>query len=278
MIDTEAREHHGRIWPSAQFVKQIAAPDDGLFVPPSVWSKCPELRRSSARFSGRCCILRRSSPHDLDKIISDMNATGYGLTFGLHTRIDSRVQDIVEQVHAGNVYVNRNQIGAVVGSQPFGGEGLSGTGPKAGGPAYPLRFAQSGDLEGPTVREMPGPTGETNRLRILPRPPFLCLGPGDEIARAQATAVRARGGRAEVVADITPEALTEREGIAGALWWGDKDTARAYGTALARRKGPILPLLTTEPRRFEVTHERHLCVDTTASGGNAELLAEASGA
>jgi RHH-type proline utilization regulon transcriptional repressor/proline dehydrogenase/delta 1-pyrroline-5-carboxylate dehydrogenase len=72
----------------------------------------------------------------LDEVVSDINARGYGLTFGLHTRIDDRVQQVVERIHAGNIYVNRNQIGAVVGSQPFGGEGLSGTGPKAGGPHY----------------------------------------------------------------------------------------------------------------------------------------------
>ena len=69
-----------------------------------------------------------------------INATGYGLTFGLHTRIDDRVQHIVDRVRAGNIYVNRNQISAVVGSQPFGGEGLSGTGPKAGGPHYVSRL------------------------------------------------------------------------------------------------------------------------------------------
>jgi len=65
---------------------------------------------------------------------------GYGLTFGLHTRIDARVEQVSSRVKAGNIYVNRNQIGAVVGSQPFGGEGLSGTGPKAGGPHYLYRF------------------------------------------------------------------------------------------------------------------------------------------
>jgi RHH-type proline utilization regulon transcriptional repressor/proline dehydrogenase/delta 1-pyrroline-5-carboxylate dehydrogenase len=67
-------------------------------------------------------------------VIDEINATGFGLTFGLHTRIDDRVQQVVDRIRAGNVYVNRNQIGAIVGSQPFGGEGLSGTGPKAGGP------------------------------------------------------------------------------------------------------------------------------------------------
>ncbi len=72
----------------------------------------------------------------IDGVVEAVNAKGYGLTFGLHTRVDARVQHIVDRVHCGNVYVNRNQIGAVVGSQPFGGEGLSGTGPKAGGPLY----------------------------------------------------------------------------------------------------------------------------------------------
>ncbi len=69
-----------------------------------------------------------------------INAQGYGLTLGIHTRIDSRAQEFAKQVHVGNVYINRNIIGAVVGSQPFGGEGQSGTGPKAGGPNYLMRF------------------------------------------------------------------------------------------------------------------------------------------
>ncbi|TIU76410.1 MAG: aldehyde dehydrogenase family protein, partial [Mesorhizobium sp.] len=77
---------------------------------------------------------------DIDAVIAGINRKGYGLTFGLHTRIEGRVQHFVDGIHAGNIYVNRNQIGAVVGSQPFGGEGLSGTGPKAGGPHYLRRF------------------------------------------------------------------------------------------------------------------------------------------
>jgi RHH-type proline utilization regulon transcriptional repressor/proline dehydrogenase/delta 1-pyrroline-5-carboxylate dehydrogenase len=78
---------------------------------------------------------------ELDKVIGQINATGYGLTLGIHSRIDDTVEYIAERAHVGNCYVNRNQIGAVVGVQPFGGEGLSGTGPKAGGPHYLLRFA-----------------------------------------------------------------------------------------------------------------------------------------
>ena len=91
---------------------------------------------------------------ELDAVIDAINATGYGLTFGLQTRIDDRVQHVTDRIEAGNMYVNRNQIGAIVGSQPFGGEGLSGTGPKAGGPHYLPRYTlaqapqQGGDWSG----------------------------------------------------------------------------------------------------------------------------------
>ena len=74
------------------------------------------------------------------RIVDAVNGTGYGLTMGVHTRIDSRARSITEHSGAGNIYINRNMIGAVVGVQPFGGRGLSGTGPKAGGPHYLPRF------------------------------------------------------------------------------------------------------------------------------------------
>jgi len=77
----------------------------------------------------------------LDQVVEAINATGFGLTFGIHSRIDSTIDYLRRRVHVGNTYVNRNMIGAVVGVQPFGGEGLSGTGPKAGGPRYLHRFA-----------------------------------------------------------------------------------------------------------------------------------------
>ena len=76
----------------------------------------------------------------LDMLLDDIAANGYGLTLGIHSRIDATVDRIVARLASGNVYVNRNMIGAVVGTQPFGGTGLSGTGPKAGGPNYLRRF------------------------------------------------------------------------------------------------------------------------------------------
>jgi RHH-type proline utilization regulon transcriptional repressor/proline dehydrogenase/delta 1-pyrroline-5-carboxylate dehydrogenase len=83
---------------------------------------------------------------DLETLVDAINGTGYGLTFGIHSRIDSTVRRVAARVSAGNVYVNRNIIGAVVGTQPFGGRGLSGTGPKAGGPHYLHRFAHERTL------------------------------------------------------------------------------------------------------------------------------------
>jgi RHH-type proline utilization regulon transcriptional repressor/proline dehydrogenase/delta 1-pyrroline-5-carboxylate dehydrogenase len=84
--------------------------------------------------------VRYSATH-LDQVVDAINATGFGLTLGLHTRIEATVAQVRARARVGNLYVNRNQIGAVVGVQPFGGEGLSGTGPKAGGPHYLHRFA-----------------------------------------------------------------------------------------------------------------------------------------
>ena len=77
----------------------------------------------------------------LDDVLTSIAASGYGLTLGIHTRIDDTAEAIVARLQVGNVYINRNMIGAVVGVQPFGGHGLSGTGPKAGGPHYLVRFA-----------------------------------------------------------------------------------------------------------------------------------------
>jgi RHH-type proline utilization regulon transcriptional repressor/proline dehydrogenase/delta 1-pyrroline-5-carboxylate dehydrogenase len=101
----------------------------------------------------------RYSRDSLDGLIDEINATGYGLTFGVHTRIDETVARVVNRINAGNIYVNRNMIGAVVGVQPFGGGGLSGTGPKAGGPLYLRRLLAVPPPTGPVARSADGPAG-----------------------------------------------------------------------------------------------------------------------
>ncbi len=207
-------------------------------------------------------------------------------------------------IQVGNTYVNRNQIGAVVGSQPFGGEGLSGTGPKAGGPEYLVRFTAGARPEGEVwergadearvqaalraarvprgavrVLDLPGPTGKSNRLSLFARAPVLCLGPGAGAAARQVAAVQAAGGVAVAVDGLLEaDALERLQGFSQALWWGDGAEARGYAQALARRVGPILPLVVEAPDAGRVLLERHVCIDTTASGGNAQLLAEVGGA
>lgn len=124
---------------------------------------------------------------------------------------------------------------------------------------------------------LPGPTGESNRLSTHPRPSLLCLGPGSATAKKQAEAVRAKGGTAvEAQGTIDPSSLIDGPGYGGVLWWGDDTTGRALAKALSARDGPIIPLICGAPDMSHVLLERHLCVDTTASGGNAALLGQTS--
>lgn len=237
---------------------------------------------------------------ELDAVFDAVNATGYGLTFGLYSRINKTIETAFDCVRAGNIYANRNQIGAIVGSQPFGGEGLSGTGPKAGGPNYLARFrrtpappatarwsgpadpdhlarditaAAAKSMDRPQRLRLPGPTGETNELALFPRAPLLCAGPGERAAQAQKRYVEQLGGRA-VITDgaLAAQDLKNLPAIGGLLWWGDEVEARRYAKALACIHGPIIPLITECPDTAHVMTERHLCIDTTAAGGNATLL------
>jgi RHH-type proline utilization regulon transcriptional repressor/proline dehydrogenase/delta 1-pyrroline-5-carboxylate dehydrogenase len=281
-----------------RLLHRLAVPNVGSFVAPSLIAVdgIGDLERE---IFGPVLHMATFRARDIDKVIAAVNATGYGLTFGLHTRIDDRVQKMADAVHAGNIYANRNQIGAIVGSQPFGGEGLSGTGPKAGGPNYLPRFtrrsaqtdrdesvgdadpgrvaaalAASGGRAAARSRLMPGPTGELNRLFAHPRPPLLCLGPGPDAVREQVAEVEGLGGRAVAVAErLAPEHLVTLPPFGAVIWWGDAETARAYARALAERDGPIIQLVTGRPDTGHAMFERHLCVDTTAAGGNASLLA-----
>ena len=133
-----AMETKGRL------IAKLDAPADGRFIAPHIF-RVSGIEEMEREIFGPVLHVATFGADDIDRVISAINRKGYGLTFGLHTRIEARVQHIVDGVHAGNIYVNRNQIGAVVGSQPFGGEGLSGTGPKAGGPHYLRRFRKSAE-------------------------------------------------------------------------------------------------------------------------------------
>ncbi len=291
-IDTyiETAKSQGRL------IKQLPCPKGGYFIPPTL-IRVTSIADMKREIFGPVLHIATFKASELDRVINGINATGYGLTFGLHTRIDDRVQYITERVNAGNIYVNRNQIGAVVGSQPFGGEGLSGTGPKAGGPAYLTRFLKhsapqntgnDGVLDVTKVQDLitkarvevelsasdlPGPTGESNRLTHQARRPVLCLGPSSKTAEQQAKSVQELGGIAVLANGLVPEALSTLTGFSAAVYWGE--ASRVYVQALAKRNGAILPLITGGVTIADTQLERHTCIDTTASGGNAALLAEA---
>jgi RHH-type proline utilization regulon transcriptional repressor/proline dehydrogenase/delta 1-pyrroline-5-carboxylate dehydrogenase len=116
-----------------------SAPRNGFYVAPHIFELASPSDLDREIFGPVLHVVRYKA-EELDRLLDALETGGYGLTLGVHSRIDATIEHIVERRLAGNCYVNRNMIGAVVGTQPFGGFGLSGTGPKAGGPHYLDRF------------------------------------------------------------------------------------------------------------------------------------------
>ena len=302
--------HVARADSENRLLKSLAVPETGYFVPPSVL-EIASIADLKEEIFGPVLHVATFEAEELDQVVADINATGYGLTFGLHTRIDDRVTHVTRGLNVGNIYVNRNQIGAVVGSQPFGGEGMSGTGPKAGGAAYVPRFTKPAtfNLSAPKMDEvdvtavqasidmltnqrrvidsydLPGPTGESNRITRLGRGVVLCLGPTLRAARDQARIANAAGcvpicvahgiGEDEGFAGfLSADSIERIQGISAVIYAGNDARRGDYRKALAAREGAIIPLLCETDLDARLTMERHVCIDTTAAGGNASLLAQ----
>jgi RHH-type proline utilization regulon transcriptional repressor/proline dehydrogenase/delta 1-pyrroline-5-carboxylate dehydrogenase len=147
VIDREAKkaldQHLKWLDKNAKRICRLDAPNEakhGTFVAPAMY-EIRSLKDLNRENFGPILHVVRFAAEDLCQIVDDINATGYGLTLGLQSRIDTTREFVEQRARVGNLYVNRNQIGAVIESQPFGGEGLSGTGPKAGGQHYVARFA-----------------------------------------------------------------------------------------------------------------------------------------
>jgi RHH-type transcriptional regulator, proline utilization regulon repressor / proline dehydrogenase / delta 1-pyrroline-5-carboxylate dehydrogenase len=143
VIDAEAKSrldaHIARMKREARVHYAGIAPD-GIFVAPHIF-ELNDAGQLTEEIFGPILHVVRYEAERLEDVLRSIEATGFGLTLGIHSRIDDMVETIVARLSTGNIYVNRNMIGAVVGVQPFGGHGLSGTGPKAGGPHYLARFA-----------------------------------------------------------------------------------------------------------------------------------------
>jgi RHH-type proline utilization regulon transcriptional repressor/proline dehydrogenase/delta 1-pyrroline-5-carboxylate dehydrogenase len=143
VIDTDAKQrletHIARMRREARVHFAGAAPG-GLYVAPHIF-ELPDADQLTEEVFGPVLHVVRYPADRLDRVLQSIEHSGYGLTLGIHSRIDDTIDAVIDRLSVGNVYVNRNMIGAVVGVQPFGGHGLSGTGPKAGGPHYLTRFA-----------------------------------------------------------------------------------------------------------------------------------------
>ena len=233
---------------------------------------------------------------ELPALIDRINATGYGLTHGLHTRIDETVALVLDRIQAGNVYVNRNMIGAMVGVQPFGGLGLSGTGPKAGGPLYLRRLVRNLPPHLPSgMREvLPGPTGESNELQYRPRGTVACLADDERGLRLQARLAQSAGNA--VVMVRSPLTLGTRKGLDAAplqlvdafdpttvdAVLADLPSARLaqLRAQVATIEGKLVPVIVPDANgSYDLSRlvvERTVTINTAAAGGNAALLAIAA--
>jgi RHH-type proline utilization regulon transcriptional repressor/proline dehydrogenase/delta 1-pyrroline-5-carboxylate dehydrogenase len=148
VIDAEAQQgllkHIARMREVATFIAQTplaASTEQGTFVAPTAFEIAGIELLTEEQFGPILHVVRYKAK-DLDQVIDTINATGFGLTLGVHTRNETTANQITSRARVGNIYINRDQVGAVVGVQPFGGQGLSGTGPKAGGPHYLKRFTR----------------------------------------------------------------------------------------------------------------------------------------
>jgi len=365
VIDEAARAqieaHIERMAGAGQKVTRVQrggdAPLNGHFVAPAI-IEIDSVSRLTSEVFGPVLHVVRFKREQLEELIDAINATGYGLTFGVHSRIDETIAHLSERVHAGNIYVNRNVIGAVVGVQPFGGMGLSGTGPKAGGPLYLHRLvhgqpnaalaALAGADAPPLPRpvqallqqlralplpagqqdqahaavdqalaatrlgahlQLPGPTGEANRYRLLPRGPVwalprTALGLVHQLAAALACgnpchvvlpaggqecadawqALRAAAADAGVawlhaqeMADLGSGAVP----MAALLFEGDGDALLQAAGVVAARTGAIVRVESRSSDELRaghgydlaaLLHEQSISTNTAAAGGNAQLM------
>ena len=384
VIDNDAlvtiNAHVALMEKSSKLIARAADIDDdvnGTFVRPVAF-ELENLSDLKTEIFGPVLHVVRFKSNALEALVDQINALGYGLTMGIHTRIDETMENIAGRAKIGNIYVNRNQIGAVVGVQPFGGEGLSGTGPKAGGPHYLQALQQSASLSGtnaftvsndeclPEIEsiistleqqyhnwntdktksaifrkarqslennnatailenaadlydtqflnaaELPGPTGESNRLRLRGRGIVLCVGDASTIARQLPSALAAgnlilalildgpqnsdtnnqnleksdiekvanalREAGAPVVACLASSSqeisasLLAHPELAAVVADADQNSRAAIKTTLADRDGAIIPLLNSGDHPHRFASERTLTINTTAAGGDVRLL------
>ncbi|WJT00499.1 bifunctional proline dehydrogenase/L-glutamate gamma-semialdehyde dehydrogenase PutA [Novosphingobium humi] len=258
----------------------------GSFIAPTI-IEIDDIAQIGGEVFGPVLHVLRYARGDLGAVIKAINGTGYGLTFGLHTRLDETIAEVTGAIAAGNIYVNRNTIGAVVGVQPFGGRGLSGTGPKAGGPLYLGRLVRARpalDLPLDWAGELPGPVGERNLYRLHPRGRVLAAAHSHRGMAAQLEAARNTGNTVDLL--WLGEGPSPQGAIAalpttnpyGAILIEPGPQAHDLMLQIAAMEGPI-PLVqqADEDGRYRLdwlVEEQTVSINTAAAGGNAALMAQ----
>ena len=277
LIDTAARDRvraHVEACSVGVLHRSDTPAGDGLFVAPTLIS-VPDIAALHQEIFGPVLHVTTFPAGGLAQAVAAVNALGYGLTMGLQSRIEAHHQLVMREAAVGNLYINRNQIGAVVGVQPFGGEGLSGTGPKAGGPSYLARFLRNSDVL-PRVASgrLPGPTGEWNALVHVPRGEVhLVVDEGADAAALHAFRARleAAGNRVSIARKAPADPKPAVAHLGGA------ESLVALRRVLAAQEGPIRPILTPADPDGWFKIERCVSIDTTAAGGDVALVTAASG-
>ena len=248
VIDEEARaqieQHITRLQADGQGVTRMARDESaaqGHFVMPAL-IEIDSISRLKREVFGPVLHVLRYRREQLGDVLDALNATGYGLTFGVHSRIDETIAQVTQKVQAGNLYINRNVIGAVVGVQPFGGMGLSGTGPKAGGPLYLYRLLQAGQAQGnQALAALPA-------MPVSPTaPPVTQLNPANSSVMPALLALQSLGTA------LQGQAFAALDG-----WPGSADAALALAACQAYRAHSVLgqvfnlPGPTGEANRYQL--------------------------
>jgi len=341
VIDAEAQSnlqrHIDAMRGQGKSVFSLTLPEScqqGTFIAPTV-IEISNLAELQKEVFGPVLHILRFRRDQLPELIDQINGTGFGLTLGVHSRIDETINFIASRAHVGNIYVNRNIVGAVVGVQPFGGEGKSGTGPKAGGPLYLKRLQRTPDISlgGHTVYErqepaalstllvwaktqhmqelgnlgdqyshqtpykitqvLPGPTGERNTLSFVPRGRIYCAASSLPCLLNQLAATLATGNTAVLPqqalmllpasfpAELRQQIISAEVQDCGAqIALVESSLQNIYKPVFAALDGAIASVIETthaaEIPLWRLVAERALCVNTTAAGGNASLMAMAS--
>ena len=315
IIDSQAREsierYIAQMKDKGHAVTQIELSGEfknGYFIPPTVIElhSIDELKKE---VFGPVLHIVRYKRENLDQVITSINHLGYGLTFGIHSRIDETVRHVVSRIDAGNIYINRNIVGAVVGVQPFGGSRLSGTGPKAGGPLYLYRLLnteteysplqQNIGQSWPQEMALIGPTGERNLYVLKPRGQILCVALTEEGFTAQHKAMIETCNIAlwiespllsSWIKKYQPEPATyklikdselEISDFQSVLFDGDTDELKKLNLRISRRSGPVTSIqgksniARSAGDRYKIDmllQEQSISTNTAAAGGNASLM------